>query len=702
MSIASSTLGFEQIQQNDTGVDPSKDPRLLGKNIPSSKDIPSAPKDIRKDADQIVKWVREHIQYSSANREHLERLWVRAESYMDGFHYFTLDMTGIWRSLPKRRDEIRATVPHLRGIYRRELGRFTENTLTVQAFPKSYKNPSAFYKANRAEVMVNAWQDETDFADVFADHASQLIYYGLSGLYRFVDKFRKQAFVEAWPAWELHPLPWNANKDTELQGFFRVKLMPKDWIEQNIGERAAKLAGKSARIGTRVGGMSAGRGASGNLGGKAIEAGEVVWGWLLPTQEIPSGMKFLIVEDEMFGFQSTDEKGNPITGELATGVLPIEFSRYTNQQNSWYGMGALPTALGSQAEADRSWSKIVRSSRLKDGILFYDDSVVDKDDMFNDDMQMIPYGKGTYGVNEKFFDIIPPIPSNSDVGATLGLADDMGKKAIGHESDILFGKAEGRVESGPAARILNVNAQAPIAPTFGRLKRALVKTYSGILDMISEVWPDDKKISVIGQYELPNEITLSREDRPASSDIIFRPAPLLPSGRAEMVNILFQLRNMVSDTNTPMITDAEFRRGLIQVGMQPPGMKFVNLQDQRIRQKVGLLFNDGKTPGDIISDQFDMVMLSLEDNKAFTKALIDKMLEPGFRTSASNEVKKAFLKVLQTLRDDQLEGPRNAERFDENLDGEAFDAQKMEETLDAVEQDPTTVDGQFQQDGLPV
>lgn len=703
MTRMASTLSIEDILNSDNGINPEQDPRLKPGAIPSSSNIPSLPKEIRRDAHEIAQWTIEHINSARAQRQYLERYWIRTESYMEGFHYFDIDpMTGQWRPKPRKPNEVRATVQLLRSTYRRELGRFVENILSVTGIARSPMNPMAFYEAKRAETMVNAWQEEVDFADTYVDFVGDILYYGRAFLYRYADKFRKQVYCESWPAWELFPIPWNATKDCQLQGFSRVKLMPREWIEQNFGKAAASKASYQGTVGPRVGGSSIGNAIGGAFSGKGSECAEVVWTWLLPTMEIPSGQKYIIVGDEMFGFQATDPNGRPVTGELANGKFPGNFCQYTKQKGNWYGMSAMAPVLGAQAEADRQWSKICRSARFRNGLAFVKDDAVDFNDLFSDETEFVPVNSQAYGEFDNFLKIIPPVPNSGDVGAALNLSTEMGRMAVGHESDIILGKAEGRTESGPLGNILNVNARAPLAPTMQGLWTCLHNNFQGVLPMLGQVWKPEKRVSVVGQYNLPREMTVTKNP-PKSENVLLLPSPLIPGGKTEMMNLLFSLRQVRGDHQGPIITEAEFKRSLHAMNMSPPGLQIATEKDMRIAQRLSELFNDGQTPGKFFTDPADMAVLMLEDPRELSDAIKNMLLDPGFRGSASVEVKGAFLKILKQIRNEGLVGDGGTgDRFDENLDLEAHDSRMMEETIDAVEQDPMSLDGQFAPGGVPV
>lgn len=681
------------------GINFRGDPRQLAGQIPSGQSLADQPKEVRADAKLIADWTVAHMQNARAERDFLERLWLRVESYMLGFHYFEIDFTGQWRATPLKEGDVRATRQLMRSRYRRELGRFTDNVLTVQALAASPSNPQAFHKARRAELIINAWQMETQFADAYEDWASQQLYYGLSALHYYKDPRSPQVLSEAWPASELYPIPWDARKDSQLQGLCRSKPMSKAWIEEFLGPIAAQKAGKM-RVGRRAGNFLSGAGVAGKTSDE--QAGQVTWAWILPTRRTPHGQHYILVEDEMFVYVDTPDPDNGIEAPLRNGQFPVQLSRYSKAQDNWYGMGLLPTLIGAQAEADRQMSNIVRSGVLSNGKLFINDAVLNMADVQDADQTVIAFDEGAYDAHEEFFRLIPPIPVSRDVGATLALTTENADMAAGHESDIIRGKAEGRVESGPAARLLNINAQAPIAPVLGTMHRGLGQHYANVLDMTAEVWPKEKTVRVVGQYDIVDEMVIRREDVPASADVVFRPAPLLPAGRTEMFNLLLQLRQTPADDGKPEISSAEFRRGLAAIGMSPPGLELASAKDQRIRQRVRELFGDGQKPGTLFDDAVSQVLLKLEDPDALGAALTDFMLQPGFNTIASQPVQKAFLEALQLVRQLKLGDPSATQGFDENLDIRSYDARKSEETLDAVEQNPETFSGQMVVDGLPL
>jgi hypothetical protein len=127
----------------------------------------------------------------------------------------------------------------------------------------------------------------------------------------------------------------------------------------------------------------------------------------------------------------------------------------------------------------------------------------------------------------------------------------------------------------------------------------------------------------------------------------------------------------------------------------------VSEKEERIKQRVAALYGNGQEPGRFVTDPIDADMLKSEDPFALMEALTNRVLDPGFRASASPKVKAAFKGVMNYVRQNMMD-QRASGRMDENLDAEATVARQMEEALDAVEQDPSNFDGLFQVDGLPL
>lgn len=427
--------------------------------------------------------------------------------------------------------------------------------------------------------------------------------------------------------------------------------------------------------------------------------GRICWVWLLPTTEVPTGQHYALVEDEMFAYQRHDSKGKPI---INGGKLPVRLVRYAKQQGNWYGMGLLPTVLGAQFEVDRANSKQVQGAVLNNGILFVNDERVDMNLFTGDFLPIIPFDADAYGSDGKLFEIVPPAPQTRDVGASIQLGIEHGRMAAGHESEILFGRAEGRVESGPLGRILNVNAQAPLAPTMRRIEKVLGQTFHDVLDKITEVWPDKKKIRVIGEFDVVTELVIEKEGRPTSRDVLLRPFPMLPAGRLETYNQLLTLRQMPGDDKKPLIDANEFKRGMMAIGMSPPGVELTSDEDDRIRQRVLRLFGDGKKPGPFLNSNIERTLLRSENITKLHDELVNKILDPGWMSISSPEVQKAFVEALKFVTEIKLGDPLANSGFDASDDAEDFDARKQEEFFDAAEQRNDTADGQFQSvDGLP-
>ena len=232
--------------------------------------------------------------------------------------------------------------------------------------------------------------------------------------------------------------------------------------------------------------------------------------------------------------------------------------------------------------------------------------------------------------------------------------------------------------------------------------RALAKTYPHILDGISRLWPPDKRVSTIGSEDMANEMTLGKDQRPTSDDVIIKPGPIMPMGRSEMVNLLMTMRNMPSDDQGPLISTSEFKRAMRQAGMIPPGVESVDKKVQRITQKLDELYGDGQRPGlDVNSREFAQVE-QFEDHRRSVELIKDRMLHPAFRDPkvTSPQVVQAFVDLLEAHM--EFESGAAGAADDLGLEIEKQDAANQEDFLDIQAQDRSNNDGIMALDGVPI
>lgn len=653
--------------------------------VPQAADVTSMPRKDRRDLKAMAKWFHDQFTKGMTLRRRIARNWISVRSIMEGYHYYKINAFGVWSIIPKKPGEIRAVTGLMYANYRRELGRLVDNIISVSVVPRSARNGMAFYKADRGQVMLNAWSDEIDIEQVWDEFSQHHLFWGMSALYRWADKENQQYRVEAVPAPELLPIPYYVTSDVHMDGIIRAKVVSRQWVEDNVPEASGKLAKQS-------GGMSESTlYITEDLGqwGKEQDAALAIWIWMKPSKGLPQGFRGLMIEDEIFRYEPSKD-------------IPFEISRYDKHPTRWYGVGFCEKQVAPQKEENRQLTDIIKSARFNKGRLFVDTETFDLNDLKNSDQQVIQTSDAAYTGNRDPFKYFAPASVGKDVAAVMQIAEMDANRAAGHESGILRGQAEGRTDSGPAISILNTNAKAPLVPALSRMYRALSRTFPHVLDGISELWPIDKKVTVIGPQDMPQEITLGKDNRPSASEVIIRPGPIMPMGRSEMVNLLMNWRQMRADDGKPLLTVAEFKRAMRHAGMIPPGVDSVDVVEQRILQKLDELFNDGQQPGIDISDRNFHALEKYEDHRRSIELIKSRMLQPAFRDPqiTSIEVQQAFAALLDFHINYEMGDPGAAD--DIGLELEKIDALQQEQNLDIGAQDRFSNEGVMSLDGIPI
>lgn len=653
--------------------------------VPKAADVTSMPRKDRRDLKALAKWFHEQFTKGMAVRRRVARNWIAVRSIMEGYHYYKINAYGVWSIIPKRQGEIRAVTGLMYAAYRRELGRLVDNVISVSVLPRSARNGMAFYKADRGQVMLNAWNEEIDIEQIWDEFSQHHLFWGMSALYRWADEQRLQYRVEAVPGPELLPIPYYVTSDVHLDGIMRSKIVSRQWVEDNVPEATDKLS-------KQRGGMSESTlYITEDVGqwGREEDAATATWIWMMPSKGLPQGLHALMIEDEIYRYEPSSD-------------IPFEISRYDKHPSRWSGVGFCEKLIAPQKEENRQYTDIIKTARFNKGRLFVDEETFNINDLANSDQQIIKTSDAAYMGQRRPYDYFAPQSSGSDVGAVMQIAEMDANRASGHESGILRGQAEGRTDSGPSISILNANAKSPLVPALSRMHRALSRTYPHVLDGISKLWPVDKRVTVIGSQDMPQEIVLGKDNRPSSKEVIIKPGPILPMGRSEMVNLLMTWRQMRADDNKPVLTIAEFKRAMRHAGMIPPGVDSVDVVEQRILQKLDELFNDGKTPGININDRNFYEIEKFEDHRRSIELIKRRMLQPAFRDQqiASIAVQQAFRNLLDIHIQFEMGAPGAAD--DIGLELEKVDALQQEQFLDIQAQDRFSNDGVMSLDGLPI
>lgn len=671
-------------------------------DIPQVAAVSSLPKEERRSAEHRARFFDTQFNLGLDIRRRHAHQWMRIRSIMSGVHYFKINH-GVLEPIAKKAGQIRATFPLMDPLYLWGLGRLNSNDIGVTGVPATGRDPESFYRADRAQAIMNNWLDETCGQEVFDEANQHLLYYGMVGYLRYADHFRGNVYWLPVPGCELFPIPYDARSPREMDGIMRVCLMPKQWLElqdalweQKNGKPPPKKMGDMAgRMTTAMHHNFTGF-ASGNQTGSRIDGATVKWIWMKPSPMSPHGEWGFMVEDQIFRYKmGPDQMGPP----LINGKIPMEIVYHTKKPDDFWGYGFLESLISPQLEANRQFTSILKSAYFNRGFAVYDSDRIDSKMIMNCEDGFIPKKGGSYeNKGDRVVDHIPPVQMNYETGSILSLVRQVSREAVGMESEVLFGNASGRVESGRANSILNSNANIPSVPVIKRIANALKASYPEILDMLRLVWPIEKTIRAVGKNNLGREMTIARSQVPSSHEVILTPTPMMANGTQAMLGMVMQLAQTPGDDGKGMIVKSrELKRAMVMLGYSIPGLDLVDETEQRIMWRIGQLIGNGQQPM-IPPASGQQPELQYEDHKLAVELLRNKILEPSFR-QYGQMVQQALMMEFQ-FHLDALSPMTQPDNFDDKMALE--DARKMENYLDFAEGDMFSGEGVMTSNGMPI
>lgn len=674
--------------------------------IPNTDSVASLKRDDRKSAATIAKYYTDQLQRGiEIRRTHAIR-WMQVLSILNGIHYFNIDAFGRWIPFGKPKDQrkVRAIVPMMTPYYRWEHGRFSNNQIGAISIPPTGGDRTGFYQANMAQDVMNQWCEEADIESVDDEANQQLLVYGLNALYNEKVPWRQQTYLRTFPGCELLPIPYDSRNWSEMDGVMRVLTVSTEWLEmqdevheRRTGKKPARPMARLAQSQT-VNMHSRFTGFSTNVQWNSKFSGATCsWIWRKPTQLNPYGETLFMVEDELFAYVSgQDEQGRMIA--LQNGEIPLKPIYYIKEPHDWFGSGFCEQLISPQLEANRQMSAIIESANINRGFLGFNSEYIDVKDIQNSIDGLIAFKSPN--PEDKVPPLIAAAPPQTgrEIGAVINIVHEYARRAIGYESDIIFGQQEGRTEGGPATNTLNSNAHTPIQSVLNRKWRAYRSIFPAILDDIKEVWPEQKQIKVLGIDGLVRQKVITRGTIPNSANVQILPTPFVVNGRNGLVNMLFQLRQIPSDDpNVPIVTSRELRRSLSIMGMAPPGLEMYDKTEQRIKWRISQLINDGQQPA-IPSAMQDPGPQQVENHRMAIELLREAMLDPSAMLY-SQQVHQVLGEELNYHL--QMSGNiRPPDNFDNDAD--LHDMRVAENNMEAAEANPETAEGLFAPGGIPL
>jgi len=671
--------------------------------IPNMEEPASLPKKERKSATKIVEWVQKQIEKGLERRRMHALQWIRVISIMRGIHWFTTT-GGVWRPIRQKNKsdkQILAKVKLLKPWYARQLGMMNENEVGVVATPLVGQNPESFFNADRAQTVMGTWADEIKLSDYDRHENQLLLKYGGVFRRRYPCMMDQQVKLQAIPQSEVFPIPFDAADADKADGLMWITHVSEQWLEQEdmlfkarYGRKPDKPMAKQASMDTVL--LSAKSTTLGTalLTGEKTDGAVAITVWMKPTPFNPFGEYIFILNDMLYRYWSRPEDG--IHDPLPNKKIPLDPVYYLKDPDDFWGEGFCEALVPAQREADRQQSVLLRSALMNRDITVFNSRIINPADIQSDEAALVPVNDDGLQQNRFVIERVVGNSINKDTASVFSLTIDNAKRAVGYESGIIFGQSEGRVDSGPPNTMLNRNALAPLQAVVGHKFKSYERTLPAVLDMLPQVWPEDKQLRTQGEYNLGRSLMLKRQQIPSSKDVILKPTPMVAGGKTSMINMLLQLRSMPDDTRqTPIVSDAEFRRSLRMLDVAPPGIRIIDEEEERIRWRIARLIGDTQQPQAKpagCGDKFVDAQQAMENHEEVLSQMRKAILAPQFDLY-SPLVKKVLLAEIN-WHNDRLQGivaPPN--RFDDDI--ERLDSQRQERYMFDAYQNLDSDAGQF-------
>ena len=517
-------------------------------------------------------------------------------------------------------------------------------------------------KASVAQVALESIMPTEKVNKLKQDILAPFLTYGMIGLNVWVEDENSMG-IEAVMPWELLPIPSDVTDSAAVRGVIRRRFVPKDWVEglailgkgikrklvdvesirlpvgEMPSEKKAKFQG--AIISSTVGSSSFSSvglpstnppkedktqvdvlqfvevwtfTSDGHLGEYLILAGmtnlKLLFREDYSTLRIYPPIK-IIVDIQAGGFwgKSWVDTLIPINIELEYTIARV----FQNMQD-WdiYGIQYEPTTAGVPAEIKRGVDGL-RRVRYEPDYTAPDNRAIP----FN----IAPANSGLLPVNV--------------VNMGLSLLD----RTANQPTELLSGKAPGRVDSSAGLGTLYEASGVPLLPSAKNIAMGVIGCYKAILGIAKRMWKDSKIVDVthlddtlagIKFDAATGELKLAENAIPYPDEVEISVMSEVPMSKEQ------EKMELMEAFKLGIITPFEYRIAVRKRGLSLPVGNEIEWQNYRRAMLENLvLFGDGTIPGQVIVSERDQHPVHLQVLAAF-------MARPEFYLAAS-EVRDAFI-----------------------------------------------------------
>jgi len=591
--------------------------------------------------------------------------WWISNAYMNGYREFSnLDYTTGTVSIAYLNEAgiLKFRYDEIVAKYKAELGRLMALDLSPKV-TRTGISLDGMKKASVAQVALDSAFPQDKVAALKLNLCPPVLMYGTVGLGLWVDG-RDSFGIEIINPWEVLPIPVDIAGPSDVRGLMRVRWVPKEWIQNLSITPSAKSKAYKKVDDMRL--------PTGNIPVGPDSFGEGI------VSTAPGGGGFFVRTSTT---QGTGSGRNQKKDESHTN-LTMMAEIWTMTSDGFlaeYGIYAGVTAFEQLYKHDHSDSKyhmpirIVRDTTVGS---FWGRSFVDMQIPFNNEMeialssafqavsdfdiygfQLWPTTLGTPPQAERGQDGLKRIRYEPDYTTPdlkpeniypakmaapqfeiLKLAAGLSDKMANQPTELMQGKAPGRVDSSAGLGLLYEVSNVPLSPTAKNLAEGVSGIYRALLRILKDIWTDKQVVNIsnlddsLAGIVLDTEsgtISLSQNAIPYPDEVSITIASEIPVSKEQMK---MELKEALDKQR---ITLEEYSFEVRKKGLDlPVGLEVEWQNYRRAMLENILLFGDGESPGEVIVSDRDVHRIHLSVLDAF-------MSRPEFYV-ADGKVREAF------------------------------------------------------------
>jgi hypothetical protein len=611
---------------------------------------------------------------SRDGRSEAETKWLIASAVLDMFPYLTADWNSprVYTNPYEPKGVVRVKIPETITRYRREKGRLLSVRRTPTSAPLVTGDPD-IWRRNRFASGALAYIDHaSDFSTVFDTWMSDLLTEGTAGILPYWDDMLTTSDGEAGsvafrviPAWELYPFPGNAIDDQGLQGMTWSRVVGKEWIKQNLPEAENESQVQVTSP------YHLYKGARTTQNPQSMTGYQVRWTWFKPSRRFPQGETIIMVGGHIY----------KRLGELPywlgrQRVLPISVARFTKKNMSWWGESFVYPVAQLNREINRMMSLLVRRAILKahPGYLMAPQGIVNTEDFKGQVGGLIQYKSNPFSPDSKPYWLQYP-PSTSDTDVIVNRFSQFSEDASSQHGPT-SGTSVGRVESHSAIQSLIRQDMIPMEGAIRSIDLAMKRAFGIALEIGRVRWKSKRKASVAGPMGYPNyTVSFDPMDLPDMGDLKILTGLDFPIDKPAMVQMLTNLASQPTPDGTPLISSEEYRKGLLALGVEIPGVELISQNEEQAWQENYAMYGDGRQPGQVQDPDGSLEDLDthLRVHKKFSGSPEVQNSSPQVRGTFSRHIKKTSMAMqggpVPPEFDNQL-GVDLGQEFAEDVEGQ--------------------------------